>query len=184
MAKKMLKQLLQETDECIFAPCVYDCASARAVEMVGFKAMMFSSGEFSLATQGAIDYGFTNLTDLEYMVGRVVQTSSLPLAVDIEDGFGGPLAVYRTCKRIAQLGASAVQMEDGCDMEDTTALLDREHYFAKVEAALDALKGTNCMLIARTNADPKTNLDEGIERCRIAHEMGAEIYHGCQSEML
>jgi 2-methylisocitrate lyase-like PEP mutase family enzyme len=145
------------------------------VELVGFKAMMLSSGELSIAMNGVVDYGFTNITDLEWMVSRLAETSPLALAVDIEDGFGGPLGVYRTCKRIARAGAHAVQLEDSSDMEATTDLLPREEYYAKVRAAVSALQGTDCMLIARTNADPRTQLDEACERLVVALELGADM---------
>jgi methylisocitrate lyase len=175
MARKTLKQLLHESKKCIVAPCVYDCASARAVEMVGFKAMMLSGGELSLAMNGVVDYGFTSLTDIEWMVSRISRTSPLAFAVDIENGFGGPLAVYRTCKRLAAAGAHALQLEDSGDMEASTQLLPAEDYYAKVKAAVAALKGTDCMLIARTNADPATQLDEGCARCKKAVELGADM---------
>jgi methylisocitrate lyase len=175
MAKQSLRQLLETSEECIVAPCVYDCASARAVEMVGFKAMMLSGGEVSVAMNGVIDYGFSNLTDIEWITSRISQTSPLPLAADIEDGFGGPLAVYRSARRMAMAGATALQLEDSSDMEESTSLLPREKYYAKVRAALAALEGTDCILIARTNADPATELDEGIERCKMAIELGAQM---------
>jgi methylisocitrate lyase len=175
MAKYLLRDLLKNATSTVVAPCVYDCASARAVEMVGFKAMMLSGGEVSLAMQGMVDYGFSGLTDIEWVVSRIAQSSPLAFAVDIEDGYGGPLAVYRTCKRLARAGAQAVQLEDAGDMEKTTGLLPRETYFEKVRAAVAALKGTDCLLIARTNADPATELDEGCARCKGAHELGAEM---------
>jgi methylisocitrate lyase len=175
MARRTLRQLLIESKSCVVAPCVYDCASARAAEMVGFQAMMLSGGELSLAMNGLVDYGFNNLTDIEWMVNRLHHSSPLALAVDIEDGFGGPLAVYRTCRHLVQIGAHALQMEDSFDMEVSTNLLPREQYYAKVKAAVAALKGTDCMLIARTNADPATQLDEGCERCRTAIELGADM---------
>jgi methylisocitrate lyase len=175
MPKQSLKELLTQAKRCVVAPCVYDCASARAVEMVGFPAMMLSGGEVSIAMNGVIDYGFNNLTDLEWITSRISQTSPLPLAADIEDGFGGPLAVYRACKRMARAGASALQLEDSSDMEEATSLISRERYYEKVRAALAALEGTDCILIARTNADPSTELDEGIERCRKAVELGAQM---------
>jgi methylisocitrate lyase len=175
MLENTLKELLLKTDNCIGAPCIYDCASARAVEMVGFKTMMLSGGELSLAMNGVVDYGFTNLTDIEWIVSRISQISPLPLAVDIEDGFGGPLAVYRTCKRMVRAGAQAVQLEDSSNMEESTDLLPRGEYCAKIEAAVAALKGTGCMLIARTNADPSTQLDEGCDRCKKAVELGADM---------
>ena len=49
---KSLRKLLRESTQCVMAPCVYDCASARAVEMVGFPAMMLSGGEVSIAMNG------------------------------------------------------------------------------------------------------------------------------------
>ena len=175
MPRESLRKLLTGAKSCVVAPCVYDCASARAVEMVGFPAMMLSGGEVSIAMNGVIDYGFNNLTDLEWITSRISQTSPLPLAADIEDGFGGPLAVYRACKRMVRAGASALQLEDSSDMEEATSLLPRERYYEKVRAALAALAGTDCILIARTNADPATELDEGIERCRKAVELGAQM---------
>ena len=55
MAKITMRKMLSESNSCLIAPCVYDCASARAVEMVGFKAMMLSGGELSLAMNGVVD---------------------------------------------------------------------------------------------------------------------------------
>ncbi|WP_120075893.1 isocitrate lyase/PEP mutase family protein [Aurantiacibacter odishensis] len=175
MAKKSLSELLESTDHCIVAPCVYDCASMRAVEMVGFEAAMLSGGEVSIAMNGVIDYGFSNLTDIEWICSRITQTNAIPLAADIEDGFGGPLAVYRSTKRMIAAGAKALQLEDSGDMENSTSLLPREKYYEKVRAALAAMEGSDCFLIARTNADPETEMDEGCERMRAAVEMGAKM---------
>ena len=152
-SKKTLKQILDESKGCFLVPCVYDCASNHAVEMCGFPVSLLSGGETSIAMNGVIDYGFTGLTDLEWVVSRVSQTSSIPLIADIEDGFGGPLAVYRSARRLSRAGAAAIQLEDSADMEESTRLLPREKYLAKVRAALDALEGTDCLLIARSNAD-------------------------------
>ena len=155
-SKKTLRQILDASDKCFLVPCVYDCASNHAVEMCGFPVSLLSGGEVSISRNGVIDYGFTNLTDLEEVISRVASTSAIPLIADIEDGFGGPLAVYRAAKRLAAAGAAAVQLEDSADMEESTKILPRDKYMAKVRAALEALDGTDCLLIARSNADPLT----------------------------
>jgi len=175
---KTLRQILQERKgKCFLVPCVYDCCSNRAVEMCGFPVSLLSGGELSIAMNGCIDYGFTNLTDLEWMVSRITQTSSIPVICDIEDGFGGPLAVYRAAKRLSAAGAAAIQLEDAGDMENSTAILPREPYMAKVRAAIEALKGSDCMLIARTNADPSSpaEMREGCERLQEALALGADL---------
>lgn len=176
-SKKTLRQILKESGKCFLVPCVYDCASNRAVEMCGFPVSLLSGGEVSISMNGVIDYGFTNLTDLEWVVSRVSETSSIPLIADIEDGFGGPLAVYRSAKRLAAAGAAAIQLEDAGDMEDSTKILPRDKYMAKVRAAIAALKGTDCMLIARTNADPDDpeEMKEGCERLQTALDVGADL---------
>lgn len=173
-SKKTLRQILDESKGCFLVPCVYDCASNHAVEMCGFPVSLLSGGEVSISMNGVIDYGFTNLTDLEWVVSRVSSTSAIPLICDIEDGFGGPLAVYRAAKRLAAAGAAAVQLEDSADMEDSTQILPRDKYIAKVRAALAALEGTNCLLIARSNANPEDpeQMREGCERLQEAIEIG------------
>lgn len=175
-SKKTLRQILDESSKCFLVPCVYDCASNHAVEMCGFPVSLLSGGEVSISLNGVIDYGFTNLTDLEWVVSRVSQTSSIPLIADIEDGFGGPLAVYRAAKRLAAAGAAAIQLEDSADMEESTKILPRDKYIAKVRAALDALKGTDCLLIARSNANPEDpeQMREGCERLQEAIDIGKE----------
>ena len=173
-----LRELLAK--ENVLAPCVYDCASARAVELSGFKAMLLSGAELSMAMNGMPDLGILSLDELVWAVTRITDISPLPLAVDIEDGFGGPLNVYRTCKRMAKAGAMAVLMEDESNpgfARDIVAdnLLPRKDYYGKVKAAMDALAGTDCMFIARTNITPAMNIDEGIERCLGSLELGADM---------
>ena len=174
---KKLKQILDESKGCFLVPCVYDCASQHAIEMCGFPVSLLSGGEVSISLNGVIDYGFTNLTDLEWVVSRVTQTSSIPLICDIEDGFVGPLAVYRSAKRLAAAGAAAIQLEDSADMEESTKILPRDKYMAKVRAALTALEGTDCLLIARSNADPADpeQMKEGCERLQEAIDLGKQM---------
>jgi len=177
-SKKTLRQILDERKgQCFLVPCVYDCCSNHAVEMCGFPVSLLSGGELSIAMNGCIDYGFTNLTDMEWIVSRITQTSSIPLICDIEDGFGGPLAVYRAARRLVMAGAAAIQLEDASDMEESTNILPREEYLAKVRAAVEALKGSDCMLIARTNADPNNpeEMKEGCERLNEAMRLGADL---------
>ena len=64
-SKKTLREILEQSQQCILVPCVYDCASQRAVEICGFPISLLSGGEVSISLNGVIDYGFTNLTDLE-----------------------------------------------------------------------------------------------------------------------
>ena len=70
-SKKTLRQILDASDKCFLVPCVYDCASNHAVEMCGFPVSLLSGGEVSISRNGVIDYGFTNLTDLEEVISQM-----------------------------------------------------------------------------------------------------------------
>ena len=140
-------------NEQIFAPCVWDCRTARAAELTGFKALMLSGGQLAESVAGLPDIG---------------NYSSLPLIVDADDGFGDtPLTTYRLIKRLINAGAK------GCTIDDTTGIrgwnrwgfammngykdgdikhevVSREKWLAKVAASLEAAKGTDFLVIART----------------------------------
>ena len=106
--------------------------------------------------------------------------SPLPMIVDIDTGFGTELNTFRTCERIAAAGAMAVHLEDQtfpkrCGHLGGKEIIPREDYFRKIKASSDALKGTDCMLIARTDSYHKFGVEEAIARNLGALEMGADI---------
>ena len=175
-AKRTLLELMQSGS--VLAPCVFDCSSARAVELAGFEAMLLSGSEVSMSMKGIPDLGLLSLEELLWAVERIVDMSPLPLAVDIEDGFGAsPLQVYETCRRVAKAGAMAVLMEDEFEPGyardvSTDNLIPREEYYAKVRAAVKAVEGTDCMVIARSNYG-SANLEEGIQRMIDCVALGA-----------
>ncbi|TCL82260.1 MULTISPECIES: isocitrate lyase/PEP mutase family protein [unclassified Rathayibacter] len=175
-AKRTLLELMQSGS--VLAPCVFDCSSARAVELAGFEAMLLSGSEVSMSMKGIPDLGLLSLEELLWAVERIVDMSPLPLAVDIEDGFGAsPLQVYETCRRVAKAGAMAVLMEDEFEPGyardvSTDNLIPREEYYAKVRAAVKAVDGTDCMVIARSNYG-SANLEEGIQRMIDCVALGA-----------
>ncbi|PPG06703.1 MULTISPECIES: oxaloacetate decarboxylase [unclassified Rathayibacter] len=175
-ATRTLRELMESGS--VLAPCVFDCSSARAVELAGFEAMLLSGSEVSMSMKGIPDLGLLSLEELLWAVERIVDMSPLPLAVDIEDGFGAsPLQVYETCRRVAKAGAMAVLMEDEFEpgyARDVSAdnMIPREEYYAKVRAAVRAVEGTDCMVIARSNYG-SANLEEGIQRMIDCVALGA-----------
>lgn len=176
--KATLRELMEKG--CVLAPCVYDCASARAAELSGFSAIFLSGAELSMSMNGMPDLGVLNLEELLWATRRITEMSPLPLGVDIEDGFGGPLQVFRTCERMAQAGAAGVLLEDETEPGFARSvvegnLLPRKEYLAKVRAAVDALAGSGCMLMARTNypLDTPERFDEAVGRALDALELGA-----------
>lgn len=188
---RSLKELIME--EQIFAPCVWDCRSARAAELSGFKALMLSGGQLAESVAGLPDIGLITADDLVQSTERISNYSSLPVIVDADDGFGDtPLTTYRLITRLINAGAK------GCTLDDTTGIrgwnrwgfammngykdgdikhevVSKEKWLSKIAAALEAAKGTDFLVIARTECKLQYGLAEAIDRCKAAEAMAAEM---------
>ncbi|GAA6297024.1 methylisocitrate lyase [Enterocloster asparagiformis] len=178
MTDTSLKELLEKGP--VFAPCVYDCLSAKIVENIGFKAMCLSGGNLAMSLIGVPDIGLVSFGELLDAVRRITCYSKIPMIVDIDTGFGNELNVIRTCERVAQAGAMAVHLEDQtfpkrCGHMSGKEVISRKDYIAKVKAAKYALEGTDCLLIARTDSYFTDGLDEAIYRNLASLEAGADI---------
>lgn len=181
----------------VFAPCIWDCFSATAAELAGFEAMLLSGGALGRSMDGVPDIALMNAEELIWATERIADFSPLPLIVDADDGYGeSALTAYRTVRRLAKAGAAALTLDDttgvrgyarwGQAFRDAVGAgatnrpishptVSRDAWLAKVRAGLDACAGTNCLLIARTESKLELGLDEAIERCVRALELGAEM---------
>lgn len=177
MEKITLRSLMEKGP--VVAPTVYDCLSAKMVEEAGFNAMCLSGAEMAAAYLGLPDIGLVTQTELEDNVRRISNSSWLPMIVDIDTGFGNELNTILTCRRIAAAGAMAVHLEDQtfpkrCGHLRGKEVIPFDDYISKVRAASDALKDTDCMLIARTDAYNVLGKEEAIARANAAMEAGAD----------
>ena len=178
MEQTTLKQLLEKGP--VLAPCVYDCLSAKITERAGFQAMCLSGGELAASYCGLPDIGLVSLQELTDAVGRISASCSLPMIVDIDTGFGNELNVIHTCRKIAKAGAMAVHMEDQtfpkrCGHLQGKEVIPLEDYLGKIRAAAYALRDTDCLLIARTDAYNILGKEAAIERATASVEAGAHI---------
>lgn len=191
-ATTSLRALL-ETGDQVWAPCVYDCLSAKTVEMSGYPALMLSSAELAWSMCGIPD-GLLSSDEVLWATTRIAASSPLPLVVDGENGGGSPLVVYRFVSRLVAAGASGVTIEDttGHWMAGYRAregsIMPADQWAANIRAAVDAARGTDFVVIARTeckgggapevqftNEDAKLGLDEAIRRCHMGLDAGAHM---------
>lgn len=173
MKEKLTFRQIMEKNDITICPEIYDCLSAKAVELCNFELVMISSAEFATALQGNPDLGFLTLDDYVHACYYISRATKLPLLVDADDCFGGPLRVFNACKRMAEAGAQGILIVDQ-DL-DNGGILPIKKAVEKFKAAKAAMEGTDCLLIARCDVEPLTDLDEAIERCNRYHEAGADL---------
>lgn len=184
-AKISLRELVSK--EQIFAPCIYDCFSADAAEIAGYKAALLSGGAVSMSLIGTPDMAFLNFEELVQVTQRICRHTDLPIIVDADDGYAeSPAVVYYNVKRLIEAGASSLTIEDSTGMRGwerlvhnnwtkQNDLVSENQWLAKVKAAAAACKGTDCMLIARTAAKYTYGLEEACKRLNHAFECGADM---------
>jgi len=187
--KNSLKGLV--TQKQILAPCVWDTLSAGAAAAGGFEATVLSSASVALCMCGLPDIGILSMNDILYCAEGVARNTALPCCVDADDGYGEmPLNAYRTSLAIIETGASGQMLNDATGYRNSAPaarlrragvkdidrpVLPMDKWLAKTKAALDAGAGKDFISIMRTEALYQYGIDEAIERCRRAAEIGAEM---------
>ncbi len=179
---------LLKQGEMVFAPCIWDCYSAKAAELSGFKAVLLAGTPAAAALTGTPDLGIMTVDELIYLTERVAAFSPLPVLVDFDEGYGdSPLNTYRNVSRLVQAGCQGFTLDDGMGIRGCTRmsrvqpgehpyeLVSREQFAAKIRAALRAIEGTDTVLIARTEIRINEGFDEAIYRMKMAEDLGAHM---------
>jgi 2-methylisocitrate lyase-like PEP mutase family enzyme len=154
-------------------PC--DVGSARVLEALGFRALATTSSGFAF-TLGRRDGGAT-LEDVEAHVRALSEASSLPVSVDLENGYGpDPADAANAIARVAQAGAVGGSIED---YDPDAGLYDRDRAAERVAAAVEAARALPFpfTLTARAENHIRGNpdLDDTIARLQAYERAGADV---------
>jgi len=114
---------------------VWDVASAKTAEKLGYKAIGTSSA--AIATMlGYEDGENMSFEELVFIVKRIVSCSPLPLTVDIEAGYSeNPLVIASYIKVLADIGVVGINIEDS--KVDETRVLVEKRQFAEFLSAIN-----------------------------------------------
>jgi 2-methylisocitrate lyase-like PEP mutase family enzyme len=161
--------------EAFVIPNPWDAGSARVLEGLGFKALATTSSGFAF-TLGRPDGGVT-LDELVEHVLLVDGATSLPLSVDLENGFGpDPEDAAQAISRVAEAGAVGGSIEDYGAEEGIYAL---GHAVERIEAARGTAESLNFpfTLTARAENHIRGNpdIDDTIARLQAYEQAGADV---------
>lgn len=164
-------------DDAFIIPNPWDAGSAKVLEALGFKALASTSSGFAF-TLGRLDGGASLDEVLEHV--RVLDRStSLPVSVDLENGYGPePEAAASAITRAAAAGAVGGSIED---YDPKGAIYGLEHSVERVAAASEAARGLGFpfMLTARAENHIRGNpdLDDTITRLQAYERAGADVLY-------
>lgn len=176
--RRRLRKAFEGT-ELLVVPGITDALGAKLVEQAGFDACYVTGAGFANAQFGLPDIGLISMTDVVTQVQRIAHATNLPLLVDIDDGYGGPLTVQRAVTLFEDAGASALQIEDQlapkrCGHFDHHALISVSGMQAKIDAAVRARRDDTLTIVARTDARGVYGIENAIMRARAYVDAGAE----------
>lgn len=176
---KSIKNLINDSSKPLVIPGVYDAIGAKIAQKVGFEAM-FQTGYGTSATLfGMPDYGFIGSTETIENARRICRSVSVPVIVDSDTGYGNALSVWKLVSELQAAGAAGIFLEDQrwpkrCGHMAGKEVIEREEYVEKLQAAIDAKKSKNFIIVARTDARATLGLDEAIERAKYYRKIGAD----------
>ncbi len=163
---------LHQSGSMLFLPNAWDAASAKLFESAGALAIATSSAAVAWSL-GYADGSKLPTTELVAAVKRIVRVLSVPLTVDIEDGYSDdPSEVAALARAITDAGAVGINIEDGTQ---PPALLAE-----KIHSIRSALSSTPLFINARTDVYLKALAPAGdavamtIERIDLYRKSGAD----------
>ena len=175
----VLRQRLQQ-EKVLVMPGGGSPMEMKLIEQAGFDGA-YLSGYATAATRfGLPDIGLMAFGEVESAVAACRRVTELPIVVDCDTGYGDIINVQHTVRAMARQGVAAVQIEDQAWPKRCGHLNDKivepiDVAVRKVRAAVAAAKGTETLIVARTDARGPLGLDEALNRCRLFHEAGADI---------
>ena len=153
---------------------------AKLAEKTGYKAIYLSGGGVAAGSLGVPDLGISTLEDVLIDIRRITDSSSLPLLVDVDTGFGGAFNIARTIRSVEKSGAAAVHIEDQiqakrCGHRPNKSIVSQNEMVARIKSAVDAKNDENFVIMARTDALAVEGLQSAIDRACACVEAGADM---------
>jgi 2-methylisocitrate lyase-like PEP mutase family enzyme len=163
--------------EPFIIPNPWDAGSARVLEALGFRALATTSSGFAF-TLGRPD-GKATLDEVAAHVRLLDRSTSLPVSVDLENGYGpDPEAAASAVARAAGAGAVGGSIEDYDPDGGIYALAHAVERVAAAREAADRL-GFPFVLTGRAENHIRGNpdLDDTIARLQAYERAGADVLY-------
>lgn len=167
-------------DGLTMIPGCYDAIGAKLIEKAGFDALYVTGSGVSLTLLGHPDVNTVSYEELYQKVYQIRSAMDLPMLVDIDTGFGGPLNIIRLIKDFECIDIAGVQIEDQvapkrCGHEKGRMVVPVEEMFCRIRAIADTRRENGIVIVARTDSYSSLGIDEAIARANCYLEAGADI---------
>lgn len=176
---KRLRDLLA-ADGILVSPGVYDGYSVRLVEQMGFKTACTTGAGMANSRLGVPDVGIMGLSDNVEACRMIARSVDIPVMADADTGYGSPVTVFHTARYFEEAGVAGINIEDQvspkrCGHMQGKEVIDAREMARKVEAACDARRDDDFVILARTDAIAIEGLEGAIRRAKLYAAAGADL---------
>jgi 2-methylisocitrate lyase-like PEP mutase family enzyme len=160
-------------------PNPWDGGTARLLEQLGFQALTTTSAGLAF-TLGKRDGSVGRAATMEN-ARQIVNATKLPVAADLENGFGdSPEIVAETIRLAAETGLVGGSIEDSTG-NSAQPVYDFDHAVERIAAACEAARQLNFpfVLVARAEnfLHGRADLDDTIRRLQAFEAAGASALY-------
>lgn len=161
------------------APVVFNPLSAKLAQAAGFPAIYLGGG--GLGYLQCVTEANLTLTEMVRIGIDIRTVCPLPLILDGACGWGDPMHLHRTIGMVESAGFAAIEIEDQLLPKRAHHHIGIEHMIpaelmvAKIREAARARRGSEFMIIGRTNALRSSTMDEALRRAEAYRTAGADM---------
>ncbi len=163
----------------VVLPGAYNALTAKQIQQIGFEGVYISGAALS-ASAGLPDIGLLTLSEFSFFIKYITQAVDLPCIADADTGFGEVVNVFRTVQELESIGLAGMHMEDQlmpkrCGHLPGKTLISESNMCEKIQAACEARKDKNFLIIARTDARSAEGFDKAVSRAKSYVKAGADL---------
>lgn len=172
---------LHERDGAFVIPNPWDAGSARMLAALGFEALATTSAGLAFSLGRPDAEGALSLEETLANAQAIVDATPLPVAADLENGFGDlPEDCAQTILRAAATGLVGGSIEDASGRSEAP-IYDFDLSVARVRAAVEAARQLPFPFTLCARAENllhgKLDLDDTIRRLQAYAEAGADVLY-------
>ncbi|AOX10764.1 2-methylisocitrate lyase [Pseudomonas putida JB] len=172
---------LHERDGAFVIPNPWDAGSAKLLASLGFEALATTSAGLAFSFGRPDAEGALSLDDTLDNAGEIVDATALPVAADLENGFGDlPEDCAQTILRAAEIGLVGGSIEDASGRSDAP-IYDFGLAVERVRAAVQAARSLPFPFTLCARAENllhgRMDLDDTILRLQAYAEAGADVLY-------
>ena len=175
-----LKALLERPGLQIMPGCG-DAMGARLIEEAGFRTGFVSGSSICAMRLAMPDMDLVSFPEMADAVETCIAAAPNVLwLADGDTGYGNALAVQKTIRDYARLGAAAVLIEDKVwprplGHQGAKLVVERDAAILRCRAAAEACRDAGILLLARTDARTSRGFEEALARIKAFAAEGADI---------